>query len=100
LKASKEVEVLVERLVDGHMEAKVKIKRRLKDIVLARTKMEIAHIIIMIKIIETKEEEEAFMEPFFNVEKKDIEPMSVLNIKEGQIKYLKIMLKLPMWMKM
>jgi hypothetical protein len=58
LKASREVEVVVERLVDGHMEAEVKIKRRVKDLVQAKTKREITHITLMIRIIETKEEEE------------------------------------------
>lgn len=99
----------MERLVYGHMEAIVKIKRRVKDLVPAKPKKEIAHIDLMIKIMETKEEEEdlsndleeeAFMELVFNVEKIDIEPMSVLNIKEEKIEDLKVMLKLPMWMKM
>jgi hypothetical protein len=109
LKASKEVEVLVERLVDDHMEAEVKIKRRVKDLVPAKTKREIDHIILVIKIMETKEkeedlgkdlEEEDYVELVFNVEKKGIEPMSVLNIEEGNIEDLKVTLELPMWMKM
>jgi hypothetical protein len=58
LKASKEVEVMVERLVDGHMKAKVKIKRRVKDLVPARIKRKITHIILEITIMETKGEEE------------------------------------------
>jgi hypothetical protein len=98
----------VERLVDNHMEAEVKMKRVVKDLVLAKTKREIIHIILMIRIMETKEEEEdlgedqkeeASVESIFNVGK-DIEPTSVLNIKEGQIEDLKVMLKLPMWIKM
>ena len=99
---------MVERLVDGHMEAKVKIKRKVKDLVLTIIKREITHIILKIKKIEIKEEEEdlgedleeeASMDRFLNVEK-DIEPMSVLNIKEGKIKELRVTLELPMWMKM
>lgn len=39
------------------------------------------------------------MEPIFNIGKEDIEPTSVLNIKEGQTKDIKVTLKLPMWMK-
>jgi hypothetical protein len=54
LKESKEVEVVVERLVDGHMEAKVKIKIKVKDLVPARNKREVTHIILMIRIMETK----------------------------------------------
>jgi hypothetical protein len=100
---------MVERLVDDHIEAKVKIKRRVKDLVPAKIKRKIIHIIVEIIIMETKgeeedlgeaQEEEAFVEPIFNAGKKDIEPMSVLNIKEGQIEDLRVMLKLPMWMKM
>lgn len=49
---------MVERLVDGHMEAIVKIKRRMKGLVPARPKREITHIILVIKIMETREEEE------------------------------------------
>ena len=41
-------------------------------------------------------EEEASMEPISSVEKKEIEPMSVLNIKEGQIEYLRVMHELHM----
>lgn len=99
---------MVEILVDSPMEAKVNIKRRMKDLVPTRTKREITHIVLMIKIIETKEEEEnlgedleeeAFVEPIFNVEK-EMEPMSFLNVKEGKIEYLKVTSKFPMWMKM
>jgi hypothetical protein len=39
----------VERLVDGHMESIVKIKRKVNDLVSARPKREIAHIILVIK---------------------------------------------------
>jgi hypothetical protein len=103
------VEVVVGRIVDDHMEAEVKTKRRVKDIVPAKIKREITHIILMIRTMETKEEEEDLgedqeedtsMEPIFNVGKKDIEPISVLNIKEGKIEDLKVTLKLPMRMKM
>jgi hypothetical protein len=70
----------------GHNEDQNKDER-------SRPKREITHIVLMIKIMETKEEEEdmgedleeeAFVELFSNVEKKDIEPTSVLNIKEGK----------------
>ena len=49
---------MVERLADDHMEAKVKIKRRVKDLVLARIKSKIIHIILEIRIMETRGEEE------------------------------------------
>jgi hypothetical protein len=58
LKASKEVEAMVERLPDDHMEAEVKIKRRVKDLVPTRIKRKIIHIILEIRIMETKGEEE------------------------------------------
>jgi hypothetical protein len=109
LKASKEVEVVVERPTDIHMEVELKMKRRVKGLVPTRIKREINHIILEIKIMDTKEEEEdlgkdqeeeASTKLIFNVGKKYIEPMSVLNIKEGIIEDLKVTLKLPMWMKM
>lgn len=46
----------------NHMEAKVNIERKVKDLVIARTKREITHIILVIQIMETKEEGEDLYE--------------------------------------
>jgi hypothetical protein len=63
------------------MEAEVKIKRKVKDLVMTRIKREMTHIILEIIIMEIKEEEEdlgedqeeeASMEPISNVGKKEI----------------------------
>lgn len=66
---------MVKELVDDHMEAKVRIKRRAKDPIPFNTKKEITHITLVIKIMEIKEvkedlnedrEEEASVELVFN----------------------------------
>lgn len=84
-------EVMVERLMCGLMEAKMKTIRRMVIIVVVRIKGEIIPTILVIKIMEIKEEEEEeedweeedFVEHISNVMKKGIEPMSVSNIKGG-----------------
>lgn len=50
--------VVVERLVDGLMEAEIKNRRRMKNLVAVKIKKEIVSTICAIKIMEMKEEEE------------------------------------------
>jgi hypothetical protein len=79
----------LERLVDNYMEGEVKIKKRVEDLALARKRKK-THFLLIIKIMDTKVEEEdlgknleeeAFMEPILNAQKKEIEAMSVLTFE-------------------
>lgn len=79
----------MERLVDNYMEGEVKIKKRVEDLALARKRKK-THFLLIIKIMDTKVEEEdlgknleeeAFMEPILNAQKKEIEAMSVLTFE-------------------
>lgn len=95
MKARKEVEVVVEGLVDDHLEEKVWIKGRVKDLIPIKIKKETINISLMRKIMETEEaekyldkdqEEEVLEEPSFNVDNKGIWIMSYLKIKEEKKK--------------
>lgn len=79
-------------LADGLIEAEMKIRRRRMRLPLAvKTRGETISIILMIRIIEIREEEEegknlveeVFMEPVFTMEKKGIGNLNVLDAKEG-----------------
>ena len=83
-------EVVVEDLVDGHMVAEMKMrKRRMRPVTVKISKETISNV-SKIRIIEIREEEEedkdleeeAFVEHVFTVEKKVIGHMNVLSAKE------------------
>ena len=82
-------EVAVDDLVDGPMEAEMKIRKRRMRPVAVRISEEIIPIASRIRIIEIREEEEedkdleevASVEHVFTVEKKVIGHLNVLNAK-------------------
>ena len=90
-------EVVVEDLVDGHMVAEIKIRKRRMRLVAVRISEEIIPIASRIIIIEIREEEEedkdmeeaASVEHVFTVEKKVIGYLNVLSAKEEQIGEMK-----------
>ena len=103
------VEVTVEDLVDGLMEAEMMIKgTRMRLEVVARTKGEIAWIIFMIRIIEIKEEEEegkeleeeASMKTFSTTMNEGIKHLNVFSAKEGMIEEMNGKVELLLLMKM
>lgn len=92
----------MEGLVEDDMVDEMKTKRRINKQEKEKTRKEIMFTILVIKIILTKGEdegldedleEEAFMEPIFNVGKA-IKYMCANKIKEGQTKDLKMMCEL------
>ena len=96
--------------VAGHLEVKMRLRRKLKMQVLEKTKGMRVSIAPMIKILEIREdevedvdkdqEEEAFMVPVSIAMKKVIVPLNDRNDKEGQIGELRVKLGLLMWMRM
>ena len=97
-------DVVAEDLMEGHMEAVMKIQKRRMKLVAVRIKEEKILLISRIRVIEIKEEEEedkdleeeASMEHVFTVEKKVIGHLNVLNTKEGWIGGMKARLELHM----
>lgn len=98
----------MERLVDDLMDVEMRTKRKMKNLLVIKISRKINHIIPMIKIMEIKEEEEEnidqeeedFVEHVSNVEKKDIDPISFPNIKEGLTEDMRLMHVLSMSMNM
>ena len=104
MKGDKEGTVKEEGVVVGHLEAKMRPRRRMKMWVLAGTKRMRVSTTPMIKTLEIREEEEKdvdkvqeeepFMVPISIVMKKVIVPLNALNNKEGQIAELRVKLGL------
>ncbi len=92
----------------GHLEVKMRPKRKMKMWVPAGTKGIRVSTAPMIKTLEIREEEvedmdkeeEAFMVPIYIPMKKVIMPLNALNFKEGWIGELKAKLGFLMWMRM
>ena len=99
-----------EGVVVGHLEVKMKPKRKVKMWVLEEARGMRFSTDPMIKTLEIKEdeaehmdkdqEEEAFVVPIFIAIKKVIEPLNALNDKEGQIGEMMVKQGLFMWMMM
>ena len=110
MKEGKEGAVKEERVVVGHLEAKMRPRRKLKMWVLIETRGMRVSIAPMIKTLEIREdevedvdkdqEEEAFVVTVSIAMKKVIVPLNSLNNKEGQIRELRVKLGLLMWMRM
>ena len=86
------VEVVVEDPTNGHMEVKMMTERkRMRPTTIVKTRGEIILMISMIKKIEIKEEEvedkdmeeDASVGNVLTTEKKGIENLNVLSVKEG-----------------
>ena len=92
----------------GHLEAKMKPKRKMKMWVLAETRGMRVSTAPVIKTLEIRDEEvedvdkeeEASVVPVSIAMKKVIMPLNSLNDKEGQIGELRAKLGLLMWMRM
>ena len=87
-------EVVVEDLADGLMEAEMMIRRtRMRLAVVVRTRGKTIQIILMIRTIEIREEDEegkeleekAFVENVYIATKKGINHLNFLGTKEGMI---------------
>ena len=84
----------------GHLEAEMRPRRKMKMWVLAGTRGMRVSTTPVIKTLEIREEEEAFMVPISIAMKKVIMPLNALNDKEGHIGELNVKLGLLMWMRM
>ena len=92
----------------GHLEVKMKPKRKVKMWVLAGTRGMRVSTAPVLKTLEIREEEvedvgkeeEAFVVPISIAMKKVIMPLNALNDKEGWIGELRAKLGLLMWMRM
>ena len=110
MKEGKEGTVKEEGVVVGHLEAKMRPRRKMKMWVLAETRGMRVSTTPVIKTLEIREdkaedmdkgqEEETFMIPISIVMKKVIVPLNALNNKEGQIGEMRVKLGLLMWMRM
>ena len=89
-----------EGVVVGHLEAKMRLRRKMKMWVLAGTRGMRVSTTPMIKTLEIREEEaedmekdqeeEAFMVPIFIAMRKVVVPLNALNDKEGYIGVLRV----------
>ena len=110
MKEDKEGTVKEEGEAVDHLEAAMKLKRKMKMRVLVGTRGMRVSTAPVIKILEIKDEEvqvegvdkeeEAFMVPISIAMKKVIVPLNALNDKEGQIGELRAKLGLLTWMRM
>ena len=99
-----------EEVVVGHLEVKMRTRRKMKMWVLVETRgmrVSITSVIKTLKIREEEvedvdkvQEEEASMVPIFSAMKKVIVPLNALNAKEGQIGEVMVKKGLLMWMMM
>ena len=106
----KEVTVKEEGVVVGHLESKMKPKRKMMMWVLVEIRGMRVSTAPMIKTLEIREDEaggmdkdqkeEASMVPISIAMKKVIVPLNSLNDKKGQIGELRVKLGLLMWMRM